>query len=403
MALILGGALLVAWALLTGRAAGRLHGGLTLLAFAALGGLHRPLDRVVGRPRRLVAGGQPDLRLRRDVRRRARARADRARALGGGAERHLARLRGGLRVGAADQDLPRRARRRRDLRAPARALRLLERDRPDGRARRAAAAVAGRAPLRAPGRQRARLARARAAVHLHHALLLARLPAGAGARARPVVRRRAAAPARRAAAAGRRGRHRPGDRVGVRARRAHHRQRAARRARRRRPRARDAARAGLLPAAGGGPGGELRDDAELRLAAHAPAGRARAGRRAGADPRRAPARARERAGRRQRPGLRRLGEAHRPQGGDADQHPRPPARDLLGARALLARVVDDLRELAQRRGRRGRLRDRAHALPRRHPDGPPRPRLRGPDARRPRARRGRALARGDACCGSSPR
>ena len=37
VALILGGALLVAWGLLTGRAAGRLHGGLTLLAFAALG------------------------------------------------------------------------------------------------------------------------------------------------------------------------------------------------------------------------------------------------------------------------------------------------------------------------------------------------------------------------------
>ena len=41
---------------------------------------------------------------------------------------------------------------------------------------------------------------------------------------------------------------------------------------------------------------------------------------------------------------------------------------------------------------RGRLRDRAHALPRRHPDRPPRPRLRGPDARRPRPRRRRALA-----------
>ena len=37
VALILGGAVLVAWALLTGRVAGRLHGGLSLLAFAALG------------------------------------------------------------------------------------------------------------------------------------------------------------------------------------------------------------------------------------------------------------------------------------------------------------------------------------------------------------------------------
>ena len=37
--------------------------------------LHRALDHLVGRPRRLVARGQPHLRLRRGVRRRARVRA----------------------------------------------------------------------------------------------------------------------------------------------------------------------------------------------------------------------------------------------------------------------------------------------------------------------------------------
>ena len=69
-------------------------------------------------------------------------------------------------------------------RAPARAVRLLERGRPDGGARRAAGAVAGRAPLRPPGRQRARVARARAALHVPDAVLLARRAARAADRAR---------------------------------------------------------------------------------------------------------------------------------------------------------------------------------------------------------------------------
>ena len=47
----------------------------------------------------------------------------------------------------ADEGLPEPARPRRDVRAPARAVRLLERGRADGRARRAAAAVAGGAAL----------------------------------------------------------------------------------------------------------------------------------------------------------------------------------------------------------------------------------------------------------------
>ena len=49
--------------------------------------------------RRLVAGGQPHVRLPGGVRRRARARAARARPLGGGARRRRARLRGRVRRG----------------------------------------------------------------------------------------------------------------------------------------------------------------------------------------------------------------------------------------------------------------------------------------------------------------
>ena len=62
-------------------------------------------------------------------------------------------------LGAADQGLPRVAGARRDLRPAARAVRVLELRRPDGGARRAADAVARRAPERPRGRQRAGLAR----------------------------------------------------------------------------------------------------------------------------------------------------------------------------------------------------------------------------------------------------
>src|SRR5262249_47571580 len=57
---------------------------------------------------------------------------------------------------------------------PARAVGLLERGRPDGRARRPAADVAGRAALRPRRGERARLAGAGPAARLHDAVLLAR-------------------------------------------------------------------------------------------------------------------------------------------------------------------------------------------------------------------------------------
>ena len=62
-----------------------------------------------------------------------RARAARPAALGRAARRRRARQRDRLRLRAADEGLPRRARPRRDLRAPARAVRLLERGRAHGR------------------------------------------------------------------------------------------------------------------------------------------------------------------------------------------------------------------------------------------------------------------------------
>ena len=109
--------------------------------------------------------------------------APRAAALAGAAARHRARLRRRLRLGAAHEGVPRRAGRDGALRAAAGAVRLLERRRPDGRARRPAAAVAGRAPLRPRGGQRARLAGHRAAARLPDALLLARRAARARRRA----------------------------------------------------------------------------------------------------------------------------------------------------------------------------------------------------------------------------
>ena len=133
-----------------------------------------------------------------------------------------------------------------------------------------------------------------------------------------------------------------GGRVGVRARRAHDRRRAARRARRRRPRARGSCSC-CASCCWRRAGGQLRRRRGARLS---PRTRRLAGRGWSAALALVPvalllALARRRAAIN---GQVSDGwdEAHRPRGGDADQHPGPPARDLLGARALLARGVDDL-------------------------------------------------------------
>ena len=368
-------------------------------------GLHRALDHLVDRARRLLARGQPHLRLRRDVRRRARARADRARPLGGGPQRHLARLPARLRVGAADQDLPRRARRRRDLRAPARALRLLERGRADGRARACRrccgwprAAPATRPPTRSPGPRSGCCSpasccptRAARCWRCCSASASGSPPCRCGCAAccRCSPPRAVSGPVIAWAFA------------------------------------RDALTTDNVPlAARVDAGHELGTLLVLiaclllvaglavnfattrRLAS--PRTRRLAGRGliggAGADPGRAAARARRRAGRRRRPGLRRLDEAHRPEGGDADQHARPPARDLLGARALLARVVDDLsRTRPTSAPARARTRPRARATAT-APRPSATPTATGSRRSPTSAASGVAISlRGEPCCGSSPR
>ena len=179
--------------------------------------VHGALDPVVARAVGLLDRGEPDVLLPRGVRRDDGARPARARALGGGAARDRDRLRRRLRLGAADQGVPGRAGGGRDLRAAARAVRLLERGRADGRDS-ASCRCCGSA-RGAPGRgvvERARLARHRAARGRADAVVLARRAARARARARVLVRGRAAAPARRDRAARRDGGRRAGDRVGVR-------------------------------------------------------------------------------------------------------------------------------------------------------------------------------------------
>ena len=128
------------------------------------------------------------------------------RGLVGGARGRRRWLPDRLRLGAADQGLPRLARLGGDLRPAARAVRVLELGRADGRARRAAAAVARRAALRPRGRQRAGVARYRPAAGVPDAGLLAGSAGRAADRPRAVVRGRAAAAARDRRAGGRRAR-----------------------------------------------------------------------------------------------------------------------------------------------------------------------------------------------------
>ena len=168
-----------------------------------------------------------------------RARAARARSAGaallGGV---VAGRRRRLRLRAADEGLPRRAGPRRDLRAPARAVRLLERGRADGRAGRAAAAVARRPPLGPRRAQRARLSRRSACCSSRCCSPTRAARCSRWRRLRGVVRDRAAAPARRRRAGHGRASAAASSRVGLRPERAEHRQRRAGRARHRRPRAR---------------------------------------------------------------------------------------------------------------------------------------------------------------------
>ena len=98
-----------------------------------------------------------------------------------------------------------------------------------------------------------------------------------------------------------------------------------------------------------------------------------------------------------------------PRAGNSSPTPTPHARPTTpnrldappaaSARATGTRRCRSSSDNPRRRRRRRRLRDRPHALPHRRRRRPPRPRLRRPDARRPRPRRARASR----CSRCSPR
>ena len=187
-----------------------------------------------------LAGRRTHARLQRRIRRRGRARPRGPDALAGGARRGHAGSRGGVRLRAAHEGVPRGAGRPRHLRAPAGAVRLLERDRIDRRDGRDRLHVAGSAPGRTRAAERAGLpGHGPVAAHAD-AGLLARRADRAGGGSRAVVLHRAAAPARRRRAAEWRRRCRAGGGVGFLQARAQRRQRRAACARDRRAPARRA-------------------------------------------------------------------------------------------------------------------------------------------------------------------
>ena len=318
-------------------------------------------------PGGLVAGGEPHARLPGGVRRRDRARAARAGALGGAARTASRSAARGVCVWALlTKVFPGALAPDEIVRAPARAVRLLEQRRADGRARRAAAAVARRAPLRARGVVNALAWPALGLLLVCLMLAYSRgalLALGVGLVVWFVV-----VPLR---LRGRRGARRarallgacPSS-LGVRAGRPDRGPRADGRARRRRARARRAARcccAVLLAAAGLAVGFVTATRAADR--AHAPDRGPRrcspalalvAGRRA------------DRAGRRARRAStgrsrRRLEPAHGPERAHPRQHAGPPDRDLLRARALLGRGVQGPRATASSVGHRRRRATRPSA------------------------------------------
>ena len=112
--------------------------------------------------------------------------------------------------------------------------------------------------------------------------------------------------------------------------------------------------------------------------------RPRAARAARRRARRGGDRARLGAGRHRRAAHDGVEAAHGPGLRHAEQHARPAHDDLLRARPLLGGGVRHPRHDAVGRRRRGRVRDGADALPHGDAGRPARPRLRAPDARRPR-------------------
>ena len=357
---------------------------------------------MVGGARGELARRRADARLqRRAGRRRSRSCAcspERWPALLGGIT--LAAV-GGVRLRAGQQGVP-LAQPDQPAGAPAGTVRLLERARADRGDGRDLLHVAGRPPARTRAAERAGLPRLRAAAADAAARLLARRAGGARRRRRAVAVRRAAAPARRLGAAGRRRRRRGGGGLGLLPARAQRRKRRARRARGRRSRARrDHARDGRSRSRSWGwrspssPPARRPARRARRRAGHRPvgargAGRARADRRrAGAQPPR-PDRQRLARGQLADQPERQAAPRTRPGGS-----PRWPACGRATGRRRCS-----LRRAPRPRSGRGRLRDRAPALPQGDARGDARARLRGADARRPRDRRAARRARAAGRAGS---
>ena len=182
IALIVGGGLAVAGLAAAGPAPRAAVGHRAARPAARARRAHGAVDHMGRQPDRRVGRGQPRLRLRRDLRRGGRARARRPAPLGRGARRDHAGRRRHQRLRGPDEDRPRRAERRRAVRAPVRAVRLLEQRRPDGGARGPRPAVARHAAHRPPDAQRARLPGARARPAHDAAVDLARSAGGRGDR-----------------------------------------------------------------------------------------------------------------------------------------------------------------------------------------------------------------------------
>ena len=301
---------------------------------------------LVGAARRQLAGRRAPVRLQRRVRARRAARARCPRALVGGARGGAARRGDRVRLCAAQQDLPRRDRRRSEqwacLRPAASAVRLLERDRPRGRDRRDRMYVARRPPRRARAAERTRLPSDGADAGDAAARLLARRTRGAGARAGAVAVPRPVAPARGGRALQRRARGARGGRVGLLPTRAHHRRHPACRTGHRRAPARGAARRGAYRAHARRSRDRLRLRPPGALAADAQTcghGATRASRDRRDRPRRT---AHRQPPRPVRQHLAHRQHAHQPQRPGTRQRPWAAHRDRQRARALLERSAGDL-------------------------------------------------------------
>ena len=150
----------------------------------AAGVHHRRLDRLGDRPGCRLAGDEPQLRAAGGLADRRRARPPRPRPMAHAPGRPAGSELRDQPLRPTDEGLPRSIGRKRNLRPPARTIRLLERRRPDRRARPAGRRLAWRPPRRPRRQRRARLPAGWNSRRRIDARLLARLAAGGRRRPR---------------------------------------------------------------------------------------------------------------------------------------------------------------------------------------------------------------------------